>query len=167
MNGRYSHICSKNLQRCVIYNKSGFFIKLEYYAYFTCHFILFLHENGVVFVPLVHIVVLHVIFLVDGIKECEAILKRLKKYISSTLLFVFIVSFQAPCFQVKNKSKSNKSVHALSSNSVDDRAMNLKGIMKRHFFVVVEVTNQGSTIKDDRSNIPSLIKLISGKWIAE
>ena len=61
-------------------------------------------------------------------------------------------------------SKSNKSTPVLSSSSVGDRAMNLGKDYEETSFI--EVTDQGSTIEDHRSSIPSLIELILGKWIA-
>jgi hypothetical protein len=61
-------------------------------------------------------------------------------------------------------SKSNKSTPVLSSSSVGDRAMNLGEDYEDASFI--EVTDEGSTIMDHRSSIPSLIELILGKWIA-
>jgi hypothetical protein len=61
-------------------------------------------------------------------------------------------------------SKSNKSAPVLSSSSVGDRDMNLDKDYEKTSFV--EVTDQGSTIEDHRSSIPSLIELILDKWIA-
>ena len=58
-------------------------------------------------------------------------------------------------------SKSNKSTPVLSSSN---RAMNLGEDYEDASFI--EVTDEGSTIMDHRSSIPSLIELILGKWIA-
>jgi len=65
----------------------------------------------------------------------------------------------------RNKSKSNKSVLASSSSSISDYVVDLENNYKEA--PNVNVTDQGSTIKDNMSGIPYLTVPILGKWIIE
>jgi hypothetical protein len=65
----------------------------------------------------------------------------------------------------KNKSKSDKSAHALLSSNVGDCVVNLGEDYEEA--PNIEVINQASTTKDIRSGIPSFIELILGKWITK
>lgn len=62
-------------------------------------------------------------------------------------------------------SKSNKSITASSSCSVGDRYMNIGNDYKE--VLNVQVTNQCSTIKDNRVGNLSSIELVSSKIITE
>jgi len=53
----------------------------------------------------------------------------------------------------KNKSGSNKSTIASSSNSVNDRALNLDDDYEET--LNIEVTNQGLTTEDNKADIHS------------
>jgi len=65
-------------------------------------------------------------------------------------MFIF---FPASMYSRKNKSKSNKSIIASSSSSVNNPALNLDDDYEETFNV--EVTNQGLTTEDNKVDIHS------------
>jgi hypothetical protein len=60
------YACGQGLLKSV-----GLFEELEYCAYLTCCFIMFLHGTGVIYIYLVHVMELCVDFLVDEMKGVE------------------------------------------------------------------------------------------------
>jgi hypothetical protein len=67
--------------------------------------------------------------------------------------FISLLFFLASMYSRKNKSGSNKSTIASSSNSVNDRALNLDDDYEET--LNIEVTNQGLTTEDNKADIYS------------